>query len=152
MSGGSSAGVGAALAAGLTSLDVLLIPDARVGPHLPAHALPRRWLPVVVLGRISTLSIVLPKALVDTIHVLRCWRCEADGVWPREANRSTIIPPVAEDERRRSGSSDFLERRSYEPRLALRRVQSAVLALVIIIAVGIFGYVVFEGWSFVISR
>jgi len=55
---------------------------------------------------------------------------------------------VAEDERRRSGSSDFLERRSYEPRLALRRVQSAVLALIIIIAVGIFGYVVFEGWSF----
>jgi voltage-gated potassium channel len=55
---------------------------------------------------------------------------------------------VAEDERRRSGSSDFLERRSYEPRLALRRVQSAVLALVIITAVGILGYVVFEGWSF----
>jgi voltage-gated potassium channel len=55
---------------------------------------------------------------------------------------------VAEDERRRSGNSDFLERRSYEPRLALRRVQSAVLALVIITAVGIFGYVVFEGWSF----
>ena len=55
---------------------------------------------------------------------------------------------MAEDERRRSGNSDFLERRSYEPRLALRRVQSAVLALVIITAVGIFGYVVFEGWSF----
>jgi Calcineurin-like phosphoesterase superfamily domain len=54
-------------------------------------------------------------------YVRSCWRCEADGVWPREASRSTIIPPVAEDERRRSGSSDFLERRSYEPRLALRR-------------------------------
>jgi hypothetical protein len=80
--------------------------------------------------------------------VRRCWRCDADGVWPREASRSTIIPPVAEDERRRSGSRDILERRSYEPRLALRRVQSAVLALVIITAVGIFGYVVFEGWSF----
>ena len=54
-------------------------------------------------------------------------------------------PPVAEDERRRSGGNN---RRSYEPRLALRRVQSAVLALVIITVVGIFGYVVFEGWSF----
>jgi voltage-gated potassium channel len=52
---------------------------------------------------------------------------------------------VAEDERRRSGSD---ERRSYEPRLALRRVQSAVVALVIITAVGILGYMVFEGWSF----
>jgi voltage-gated potassium channel Kch len=55
---------------------------------------------------------------------------------------------LAEDERRRSGNIDSLERRSYEPRLALRRVQSAVLALVIITVVGIFGYVVFEGWSF----
>jgi hypothetical protein len=71
--------------------------------------------------------------------VRRCWRCEADGVWPREASRSTIIPPVAEDERRRSDNRDFLERRSYEPRLALRRVQRAVLALVIITAVGILG-------------
>jgi voltage-gated potassium channel len=52
---------------------------------------------------------------------------------------------VAEDERRRSGSD---ERRSYEPRLALRRVQSAVVALAIITAVGIFGYMAFEGWSF----
>ena len=78
----------------------------------------------------------------------RCWRYEADGVRPKEAGRSTIIPPVAEDERRRSGSSDFLERRSYEPRLALRRVQSAILALVVITAVGIFGYMVFEEWSF----
>ncbi len=55
---------------------------------------------------------------------------------------------MAEEERRRSDNRDFQERRSYEPRLALRRVQSAVLALVIITAVGIFGYVVFEGWSF----
>lgn len=55
---------------------------------------------------------------------------------------------MAEDERRRSESGNFLERRSYEPRLALRRVQSAVLALVVITVVGIFGYVVFEGWSF----
>lgn len=78
----------------------------------------------------------------------RCWRYEADGVRPKEAGRSTIIPPVVADERRRSGSSDFLERRSYEPRLALRRVQSAILALVVIAAVGIFGYMVFEEWSF----
>ena len=55
---------------------------------------------------------------------------------------------MAEDERRRSESGNFLERRSYEPRLALRRVQSAVLALVVITVVGVFGYVVFEGWSF----
>jgi voltage-gated potassium channel len=74
--------------------------------------------------------------------------CEPDGVRPREAGRSTIIALVADDERRRSGNRDFQERRSYEPRLALRRVQSAVLALVIIAIVGIFGYMVFEGWSF----
>jgi voltage-gated potassium channel len=80
--------------------------------------------------------------------VRRCWRCEAAVVWPREVSRSTIIPPVAEDERRRSDNRDFQERRSYEPRLALRRVQSAVVALVIITAAGVLGYMVFEGWSF----
>ena len=55
---------------------------------------------------------------------------------------------MAEDRRRRSENRDFPERRSYEPRLALRRLQSAVLALVIITGVGISGYMVFEGWSF----
>jgi voltage-gated potassium channel len=55
---------------------------------------------------------------------------------------------VAEDESRKSNNRDFQEWRSYEPRLALRRVQSAVLALAIITAVGVFGYMVFEGWSF----
>jgi voltage-gated potassium channel len=55
---------------------------------------------------------------------------------------------VAEDERRRSDNRGLQERRSYEPRLALRRVQSAVLALVIISAVGVLGYMVFEGWRF----
>jgi len=55
---------------------------------------------------------------------------------------------VAEGERRRSNNRDFLEKRSYEPRLALRRVQSAVLALIVITAAGVFGYMVFEGWSF----
>jgi voltage-gated potassium channel len=80
--------------------------------------------------------------------VWRCWRCEAAGVWPREASHSTIIAPVAEDERRRSENWGFSERRSYEPRLAPRRVQSAIVALVIITAAGILGYMVFEGWSF----
>jgi voltage-gated potassium channel len=55
---------------------------------------------------------------------------------------------VAEDERRRSDNRSLQERRSYEPRLALRRVQSAVVALVIITTVGVLGYMVFEGWSF----
>ena len=55
---------------------------------------------------------------------------------------------MAEDERRRSDNRSLQERRSYEPRLALRRVQSAVVALVIITTVGVLGYMVFEGWSF----
>jgi len=55
---------------------------------------------------------------------------------------------VAEDERRRSDYRGLQERRSYEPRLALRRVQSAVLALLTISAVGVLGYMVFEGWRF----
>ena len=55
---------------------------------------------------------------------------------------------MEEDERKRSGKRSFQERRSYEPRLALRRVQSAALALVIITAVGVLGYMVFEGWRF----
>ncbi|MDQ3864680.1 MAG: potassium channel protein [Actinomycetota bacterium] len=52
------------------------------------------------------------------------------------------------EERKGTSNSGFHERRSYEPRLALRRVQSAVLALAIITAVGVLGYMVFEGWSF----
>src|ERR687898_2166496 len=55
---------------------------------------------------------------------------------------------MAEDERKRSSSKGITERRSYEPRLALRRVQSAIVALLIITAVGILGYMIFEGWSF----
>ena len=55
---------------------------------------------------------------------------------------------MAEDERRRSDNRSLQERRSYEPRLALRRVQSAVVALVIITTVGVLGYIIFEGWSF----
>jgi hypothetical protein len=55
---------------------------------------------------------------------------------------------VAEDERRRSDNRGFQDWRRYEPRLALRRVQSAILALGIITVVGVLGYMVFEGWSF----
>ena len=55
---------------------------------------------------------------------------------------------MAEDERRRSDNRSLQERRSYEPRLALRRVQSAVVALVIITTIGVLGYIIFEGWSF----
>jgi voltage-gated potassium channel len=40
------------------------------------------------------------------------------------------------------------ERTLYEPRAALRRIQSALLALVLITAAGVFGYMVLEGWSF----
>jgi len=55
---------------------------------------------------------------------------------------------VAENERRRSDDRGFHERVSYEARLALRRVQSSLLALAIITAVGVAGYMVFEGWRF----
>jgi voltage-gated potassium channel len=40
------------------------------------------------------------------------------------------------------------ERTVYEPRVALRRIQSALLALGIITVAGVLGYMVFEGWSF----
>ena len=36
----------------------------------------------------------------------------------------------------------------YEPRLALRRIESALLALGVIAVAGVLGYMVFEGWSF----
>src|SRR5829696_3530136 len=58
------------------------------------------------------------------------------------------MAPVAEDERSRADDRGLQERRSYEPRLALRRVQSAIVALLIITAVGVLGYMVFEGWRF----
>jgi hypothetical protein len=44
----------------------------------------------------------------------------------------------------RSGS----ERTIYEPRLAVRRIERALLALVAITVVGVLGYMVFESWSF----
>ena len=50
----------------------------------------------------------------------------------------------------RDGSSNkpVSERTVYEPRLALRRIERALLALGAITAIGVVGYVVFEGWSF----
>jgi voltage-gated potassium channel len=55
---------------------------------------------------------------------------------------------MAEGERTRSSSKSISDRTVYEPRVALRRVQGAILALVIIATVGVLGYMVFEGWSF----
>jgi voltage-gated potassium channel len=53
-------------------------------------------------------------------------------------------------ERGRNGSSNrsASQRTVYEPRLALRRIESALLALGVITVVGVLGYMVFEGWSF----
>src|SRR5215211_3331876 len=55
---------------------------------------------------------------------------------------------MAEGERKRSSSRAISDRTVYEPRVGLRRVQGAILALVIIATVGVLGYMVFEGWSF----
>jgi voltage-gated potassium channel len=56
---------------------------------------------------------------------------------------------MAADEPRKRGDRAISERTVYEPRVALRRIQRALLALVIITAAGVSGYMVFEGWSFV---
>jgi len=53
---------------------------------------------------------------------------------------------MAEGGRRRDRGVS--ERTVYEPRVALRRIQSALLALGIITVAGVLGYMVFEGWSF----
>jgi voltage-gated potassium channel len=52
---------------------------------------------------------------------------------------------MAQEKRRGPDSS---ESAVYESRAALRRIQSALLALVIITLAGVLGYMVFEGWSF----
>jgi voltage-gated potassium channel len=52
------------------------------------------------------------------------------------------------EERDRSGNGSTSERTVYEPRLALRRIESALLALGVITVVGVLGYMVLEGWSF----
>jgi hypothetical protein len=50
----------------------------------------------------------------------------------------------------RDGSSNrrVSERTVYEPRLAVRRIERALLALGAITVIGVLGYIVFEGWSF----
>jgi voltage-gated potassium channel len=50
----------------------------------------------------------------------------------------------------RDGSSNrpVSERTVYEPRLAVRRIERALLALGAITVIGVVGYMVFEGWSF----
>ena len=55
---------------------------------------------------------------------------------------------MAADERRRSDNRAVSARAVYEPRVALRRIQNALLALAIITVAGVLGYMVFEGWSF----
>ncbi len=52
------------------------------------------------------------------------------------------------DERRHADRRALSDRKVYEPRLALRRIQSALLALAVIAVAGVLGYMVFEGWSF----
>src|SRR3712207_1279214 len=55
---------------------------------------------------------------------------------------------MAEGERGRVGDRGISERTVYEPRVALRRILSALLALGTITVAGVLGYMVFEGWSF----
>jgi len=55
---------------------------------------------------------------------------------------------MAERGRNGSGNRSASERTAYEPRLALRRIESALLALGVIAVVGVLGYMVLEGWSF----
>ncbi len=55
---------------------------------------------------------------------------------------------MAEGERGRGGDRGLSERTVYEPRVALRRIRSALLALGAITVAGVLGYMVFERWSF----
>ena len=55
---------------------------------------------------------------------------------------------MAADERRRSDNRPVSAQTVYEPRVALRRIQNALLALAIITVAGVLGYMVFEGWGF----
>ena len=52
------------------------------------------------------------------------------------------------ENRRESTDKRFAFSETYEPRVTLRRVWSAFLALGVITAVGMLGYVLFEGWGF----
>src|SRR3712207_6121240 len=51
-------------------------------------------------------------------------------------------------ERNGSSNRSASERTEYEPRLALRRIERALLALGALTVAGVLGYMVFEGWSF----
>jgi voltage-gated potassium channel len=42
----------------------------------------------------------------------------------------------------------YVSKETYEPRVTLRRISSAFIALGVIIVVGVLGYILFEGWSF----
>ena len=55
---------------------------------------------------------------------------------------------LAMAERDRSSNRSASESRVYEPRLAVRRIERALLALGAITVLGVLGYMVFEGWSF----
>jgi ion channel len=55
---------------------------------------------------------------------------------------------MARDERRRPSDRAVSGRTVYEPRVAVRRIRGARIALGTILVVGVLGYVVFEGWSF----
>jgi voltage-gated potassium channel len=59
-----------------------------------------------------------------------------------------ILYYMAEDERKRSTSRGISDRKVDEPRVATRRIESALLALGTITVLGALGYMVFEGWSF----
>ena len=50
-------------------------------------------------------------------------------------------------ERNGSSNRSASERTVYEPRLALRRIESALLALGVIAVVGVLGYMVLEDWG-----
>jgi voltage-gated potassium channel len=58
------------------------------------------------------------------------------------------MPFMAESRRDSSGSRATSGKAVYEPRVATRRIQSALLALVIIMVAGVLGYMLLEGWSF----
>src|SRR5918993_243699 len=55
---------------------------------------------------------------------------------------------MAKGERKKLTSKAITDKTSLESSEALRLVQGAVLALVVIATVGVLGYMVFEGWSF----
>ena len=55
---------------------------------------------------------------------------------------------MADGERRKQDGRAVSERTVYEPRVAPRRIRNALLARGIITAVGVLGYMMFEGWSF----